>query len=99
MTVFAGFALHGLRQAYRANRGGRAGAASQTKGSHMNTITARLFMAYATFVHRIETREERGASMTEYAILVAVMAGIVLALVTLLGGKLSTFINSINITT
>lgn len=65
----------------------------------MNTITAHFFMAYAALVHRIETREERGASMTEYAILVAVMAGIVLALVKLLGGKISGFINGINITT
>ena len=65
----------------------------------MNTITAHLFLAYSTLMHRIETREERGASMTEYAILVAVMAGVVLGLVTLLGDKISTFINSINITT
>ncbi|KAA1400511.1 Flp family type IVb pilin [Aeromicrobium ginsengisoli] len=50
-------------------------------------------------VGRLEDREERGASMTEYAILVAVMAGIVLALVTLLGGKISSFISGINITT
>jgi Flp pilus assembly pilin Flp len=69
------------------------------KGTHMNMITARLFMAYATLVHRIETREERGASMTEYAILVAVMAGVVVVLVKLLGSRISTFINSINITT
>ena len=65
----------------------------------MNMITAHLFLAYSTLLHRIETREERGASMTEYAILVAVMAGVVLALVKLLGDKLSTFINSINIKT
>jgi len=65
----------------------------------MNAITAHFFMAYAALVHRIETREERGASMTEYAILVAVMAGVVVFLVKLLGDKLSTFISGINITT
>jgi Flp pilus assembly pilin Flp len=47
---------------------------------------------------RVE-RPEKGASMTEYAILVAVMAGIVLILVTLLGSKISTFISGISIST
>lgn len=65
----------------------------------MNMITAHLFMAYAALVHRFETREERGASMTEYAILVAVMAGVVVILVRLLGSRISTFINGINIST
>jgi len=65
----------------------------------MNIITERLLLAYAMLVGRLEDREERGASMTEYAILVAVMAGVVLGLVTLLGDKIETFINGINITT
>ena len=65
----------------------------------MNRITERLYMAYAMLVGRVEDREERGASMTEYAILVAVMAGVVLAAVTLLGGKISDFIGNINLHT
>ena len=65
----------------------------------MNMITAHLFMAYAMLVDRIETREERGASMTEYAILVAVMAGVVVVLVRLLGDRISGFINGISIST
>ena len=64
----------------------------------MNAIAERLYLAYAMLIGRIEDRE-KGASMTEYAILVAVMAGVVLAAVTLLGGKISTFISNINITT
>jgi Flp pilus assembly pilin Flp len=64
----------------------------------MNAITERILMTYAMLLGRVE-RPEKGASMTEYAILVAVMAGIVLILVTLLGSKISTFIAGISITT
>jgi Flp pilus assembly pilin Flp len=55
-------------------------------------------MAYVMLVARAE-RPEKGASMTEYAILVAVMAGVAFAVVTLLGTKISTFINGISIHT
>ncbi len=64
----------------------------------MNRISERLFMTYCFMVGAVD-RRERGASMTEYAILVAVMAGIVLILVKLLGTKLSNFITGISITT
>ncbi len=64
----------------------------------MNTISERLYLAYVLLVGRVEDRE-RGASMTEYAILVAVMAGIVLILVKLLGTQISNFITGITIST
>ena len=64
----------------------------------MNIISERLYLVYSMLVGRIE-KAEKGASLTEYAILVAVMAGVVLAVVTLLGSKISTFINGINIHT
>jgi pilus assembly protein Flp/PilA len=41
------------------------------------------------------TREEKGASMVEYALLVAGMAAVVVAAVALIGGKITTFINGI----
>lgn len=43
-----------------------------------------------------ETRDERGASMVEYALLVAGMAAVVVAAVALIGGKITTFINGIS---
>ena len=64
----------------------------------MNAISERLYVTYTMLLGRIE-KAEKGASLTEYAILVAVMAGVVLAVVTLLGSKISTFINGINIHT
>ena len=64
----------------------------------MNRISEHLYFAYALLVGRVEDRE-RGASMTEYAILVAVMAGIVLILVKLLGTQISNFITGITIST
>ena len=64
----------------------------------MNVISQRLYLAHTMLIGRLE-KPEKGASMTEYAILVAVMAGVVLAVVTLLGSKISTFINGINIHT
>lgn len=74
-------------------------AATRTqKESHMNKIVERVYLTYAMLVGRVEDRE-KGASMTEYAILVAVMAGLVVILVGLLGDKISTFISNINITT
>jgi Flp pilus assembly pilin Flp len=41
-------------------------------------------------------RREQGASMVEYALLVAGMAGVVAAAVILLGDKITTFINGIS---
>lgn len=64
----------------------------------MNQLSEKFFQAYLTLINRPH-RPEKGASMTEYAILVAVMAGIVFVVVTALGDKISTFVNSINIHT
>ncbi len=64
----------------------------------MNVLSEKFFNAYLALLGRMH-RPEKGASMTEYAILVAVMAGVVFAVVTLLGDKISTFVNSINIHT
>lgn len=64
----------------------------------MNQLSEKFFTAYLALFARAH-RPEKGASMTEYAILVAVMAGVVFLAVTALGGKITTFINSINIHT
>ena len=40
-------------------------------------------------------RDEKGASMVEYALLVAGMAAVVVAAVALIGGKITAFINGI----
>ncbi|VXB69523.1 Flp family type IVb pilin [Aeromicrobium sp. 9AM] len=61
-------------------------------------ISEKFFNAYLALLGRMQ-RPEKGASMTEYAILVAVMAGVAFAVVTLLGSKISSFINGINIHT
>jgi Flp pilus assembly pilin Flp len=64
----------------------------------MSRVVDRLRFAYFMMARRID-RPERGASMTEYAILVAVMAGVVVVVVTMLGSKISVLISNINITT
>ena len=54
-------------------------------------------IAYAMSVLATENkRDEKGASMVEYALLVAGMAGVVAAAVLLLGNKITAFINGIS---
>ena len=56
-------------------------------------------IAYAMSVlvaDKPEKRDEKGASMVEYALLVAGMAGVVAAAVLLLGNKITAFINGIS---
>jgi Flp pilus assembly pilin Flp len=64
----------------------------------MNAISEKFLNAYLALLGRMQ-RPEKGASMTEYAILVAVMAGVAFTVVTLLGDKISDFINDIDIST
>jgi Flp pilus assembly pilin Flp len=53
-------------------------------------------IAYAMSVLATEKRDEKGASMVEYALLVAGMAGVVVLAVATLGTKITTFINGIS---
>lgn len=48
---------------------------------------------------RDRAHREKGASMVEYAILVAIIAGVVLAASTFLGGQISTLMDGITLTT
>lgn len=57
-------------------------------------IFERICLTMAMLQDRRENNE-RGASMVEYALLVAGMAGVVAGAVILLGGKITTFINGI----
>jgi Flp pilus assembly pilin Flp len=59
------------------------------------SIFERIFMTISLLQDPRERREQ-GASMVEYALLVAGMAGVVAAAVILLGDKITTFINGIS---
>lgn len=61
----------------------------------MNAFSAHLHQIRRFLSGRIR-RAEQGASLMEYAVLVAVMAGVVLVTVTLLGARITTFIDSLN---
>lgn len=97
MTEFTSSAAGGATEPYGLT-GEAAGLRLHTssKGVIMNRITERLYLAYSMLVGRMEDRE-KGASMTEYAILVALMAALVVLLVGILGDKISTFIDGISI--
>lgn len=58
------------------------------------SIFERIYMSIAVLQDRRD-RDEKGASMVEYALLVAGMAAVVVAAVALLGGRITTFINGI----
>ncbi|KQV75618.1 hypothetical protein ASC61_11725 [Aeromicrobium sp. Root344] len=63
----------------------------------MNNVLERL--ARASFGARHVTSRERGASMVEYSILVAVIAGVVFAAATFMGGQISTLMDGVNLHT
>ena len=50
--------------------------------------------AYTNFVAFMNSRDDRGASLVEYALLVALIAVICIAAVTLLGGNASQKLNT-----
>jgi Flp pilus assembly pilin Flp len=59
------------------------------------SIFERIYMTVSMLQDRRD-RGDKGASMVEYALLVAGMAGVVAAAVILLGDKITTFINGIS---
>jgi Flp pilus assembly pilin Flp len=63
----------------------------------MNKVTERL--RRAGFFARDRETHERGASMVEYSILVAVIAGVVFAAATFMGGQISTLMDAVNLHT
>lgn len=63
----------------------------------MNKINFAISFVVATLVTGKKASEERGASMTEYALLVAAVAAMVAIVSVLFSNKISTFVSGINL--
>lgn len=61
----------------------------------MNTLTAAIAHHVATAVARVRSTDEEGAAMVEYGLLVALIAVVVMAALTPLGGAIADLFNGV----